>query len=73
MPTATPRANISAYRRASTTSKRELLTGPDGRATTRGTFASANHELPNADGSGKPVEVESIPDSWFPWYWPQWQ
>lgn len=29
--------------------------------------------LMNADGSGEPVEVESIPDSWFPWHWPQWQ
>jgi len=26
----------------------------------------------NADGSGEAVEVESIPDSWFPWHWPQW-
>jgi len=26
----------------------------------------------NSDGSGEPVEVESIPDSWYPWYWPQW-
>jgi Tol biopolymer transport system component len=30
------------------------------------------HYLLNADGSGEPVEVESIPDSWYPWYWPQW-
>jgi len=28
--------------------------------------------LMNADGSGEPVEVESIPDSWRPWRWPQW-
>lgn len=26
----------------------------------------------NADGSGEAVEVESIPDSWYPSYWPQW-
>jgi TolB protein len=30
------------------------------------------HYLLNADGSGEPVEVESIPDSWYPWHWPQW-
>jgi Tol biopolymer transport system component len=28
--------------------------------------------LLNADGSGEPEEVVSIPDSWYPWYWPQW-
>lgn len=27
----------------------------------------------NSDGSGEPVEVESIPQSWYPWYYPQWQ
>jgi len=26
----------------------------------------------SADGNGKPAEVSSIPESWFPWYWPQW-
>jgi hypothetical protein len=26
----------------------------------------------NGDGSGEPVELPSIPDSWYPWYWPQW-
>jgi len=26
----------------------------------------------NADGSGEAVEVESIPESWYPWHWPQW-
>jgi predicted Ser/Thr protein kinase len=26
----------------------------------------------NSDGSGEPVEIPSIPDSWYPWYWPQW-
>ena len=26
----------------------------------------------NSDGSGEPQETDSIPDSWFPWYWPQW-
>ena len=24
------------------------------------------------DGSGEPEEIPSIPDSWYPWYWPQW-
>ena len=28
--------------------------------------------LMKADGSGKPVEVPSISDSWHPWYWPKW-
>lgn len=28
--------------------------------------------LVNADGSGEPVEIDVIPDSWHPWYWPQW-
>jgi Tol biopolymer transport system component/predicted Ser/Thr protein kinase len=31
-----------------------------------------NAYLVNADGSGKMVEVDSIPDSWHAWYWPQW-
>jgi predicted Ser/Thr protein kinase len=26
----------------------------------------------NSDGSGEPAEIPSIPDSWHPWYWPQW-
>ncbi|OQY21850.1 MAG: hypothetical protein B6I34_06775 [Anaerolineaceae bacterium 4572_32.1] len=26
----------------------------------------------NSDGSGEPEEIHSIPDSWYPWYWPQW-
>jgi hypothetical protein len=26
----------------------------------------------NVDGSGKPEEFESIPDSWSPTHWPQW-
>jgi Tol biopolymer transport system component/predicted Ser/Thr protein kinase len=26
----------------------------------------------NSDGSGEPAEIPSIPDSWYPWYWPQW-
>ena len=26
----------------------------------------------SSDGSGEPVEIPSIPDSWYPWYWPQW-
>jgi predicted Ser/Thr protein kinase len=26
----------------------------------------------NSDGSGEPVEISVIPDSWYPWYWPQW-
>ena len=26
----------------------------------------------NADGSGEMVEIDSIPESWRPWYWPQW-
>lgn len=26
----------------------------------------------NADGSGEMVEIDSIPESWYPWYWPQW-
>ncbi len=26
----------------------------------------------NSDGSGEPVEIESIPDSWYPNFWPQW-
>ncbi len=26
----------------------------------------------NSDGSGEPVEIPSIPDPWYPWYWPQW-
>jgi len=26
----------------------------------------------NSDGNGEPVEISSIPDSWYPWYWPQW-
>ena len=28
--------------------------------------------LLNLNGSGEPVKVSSIPDSWHPWYWPQW-
>jgi Tol biopolymer transport system component len=24
----------------------------------------------SADGSGEPKVIESIPDSWYPWYWP---
>jgi len=28
--------------------------------------------LLNADGSGEPVKVPSIPTSWHHWYWPQW-
>jgi len=31
-----------------------------------------NAYLLNADGSGEPVKVSSIPDSWHAWYWPQW-
>jgi len=26
----------------------------------------------NADRSGEMVEIDSIPESWRPWYWPQW-
>jgi hypothetical protein len=26
----------------------------------------------NSDGSGEPVEIPSIPDSWYPRVWPQW-
>ena len=26
----------------------------------------------NADGTGEMVEIDSIPESWRPWYWPQW-
>jgi predicted Ser/Thr protein kinase len=26
----------------------------------------------NSDGSGEPAEISAIPDSWYPWYWPQW-
>jgi hypothetical protein len=26
----------------------------------------------NSDGSGELAETSSIPDSWYPWYWPQW-
>jgi len=26
----------------------------------------------NSDGSGEPAELSSIPDSWYPCYWPQW-
>jgi Tol biopolymer transport system component len=26
----------------------------------------------NADGSGEMEEIDSIPESWRPWYWPQW-
>ena len=28
--------------------------------------------LMNSDGSGEMIEVDSIPESWHPWYWPQW-
>ena len=28
--------------------------------------------LMRSDGSGEPVEIESIPESWRPWHWPQW-
>lgn len=28
--------------------------------------------LIKADGRGEPVETAPIPDSWYPWYWPQW-
>jgi photosystem II stability/assembly factor-like uncharacterized protein len=33
---------------------------------------TTQYYLLNADGSGGPVEVPSIPDSWYPWHWPQW-
>ena len=26
----------------------------------------------NSNGSGELVEIPSIPDSWYPWHWPQW-
>lgn len=26
----------------------------------------------NADGTGDMVEIDLIPESWRPWYWPQW-
>jgi hypothetical protein len=26
----------------------------------------------NSDSSGEPMEIPSIPDSWYPCYWPQW-
>jgi TolB protein len=35
-------------------------------------FGVHPYYLLNADGSGEPVEVESIPHSWYHWYWPQW-
>ena len=28
--------------------------------------------LMNSDGSGELTEIDSIPESWHPWYWPQW-
>ena len=28
--------------------------------------------LMGSDGSGEMVEIHSIPESWRPWYWPQW-
>lgn len=28
--------------------------------------------LMNSDGGGEMIEVDSIPESWYPWYWPQW-
>lgn len=33
---------------------------------------TTKYYLVNADGSGEPVEVDPIPDSWRPLYWPQW-
>ncbi|HKZ70391.1 MAG TPA: hypothetical protein VJ020_09945, partial [Anaerolineales bacterium] len=38
----------------------------------QGTDNVFKYYLVNADGSGEPVEIESIPESWYPWYWPQW-
>jgi TolB protein len=26
----------------------------------------------NSDGSGEPTRIIEIPESWYPWYWPQW-
>jgi TolB protein len=34
--------------------------------------AGPKYYLMKADGSGEPVEVASISDSWHPWYWPKW-
>jgi len=34
--------------------------------------AGTKYYLMKADGSGEPVEVASISDSWHPWYWPKW-
>ncbi|MBI4759348.1 MAG: PD40 domain-containing protein, partial [Chloroflexi bacterium] len=34
--------------------------------------AFCRNYIMNSDGSGKPAETERIPDSWHPWYYPQW-
>ncbi|MDY7039414.1 MAG: histidine kinase dimerization/phospho-acceptor domain-containing protein [Chloroflexota bacterium] len=48
---------------------------PDGQQIACWYWDGSEHKafLINADGSGEPLEVSSIPDSWYPWYWPQWQ
>jgi Tol biopolymer transport system component len=54
----------------------DLCWSPDGRQVAYAVWddqtQTATFFLVNADGSGEPLETDSIPDSWHPWYWPQW-
>jgi dipeptidyl aminopeptidase/acylaminoacyl peptidase len=56
---------------------RYIVWSPDGRQVAFEVTVDANgtmrHYQMNADGSGQPAEIESIPESWFPWHWPQWR
>jgi dipeptidyl aminopeptidase/acylaminoacyl peptidase len=33
---------------------------------------TTQHYLMRSDGTGERVEIDSIPESWRPWHWPQW-
>jgi Tol biopolymer transport system component len=54
----------------------EVLWSPDGKqiavAIALDEMSPVKRYLINADGSGEMVRIESIPESWLPWYWPQW-
>ncbi|MBU0511874.1 MAG: hypothetical protein KJ638_09275 [Chloroflexi bacterium] len=54
----------------------EVLWSPDGKQIAfeiaLDEMSPVKRYLINADGSGEMVQIESVPESWYPWYWPQW-
>ncbi len=54
----------------------EIWWSPDGKQVafemTTDDMGTSKRYLMNSDGNGELTEIDSIPESWHPWYWPQW-